>query len=163
MYTLVPVYPSLCCRRGVIPKLTLEPNTFLISRSSASIPFQQMESLESLWLYIPITISLFLYIIRSLRPRNHLPLSGPRSFPVIGHLPSIPTKEHDIVFQALWWVPIVLYSLRSDVFGAAGDIIGLEALGKSIVVLNSQEVCHDLRDKRSAIYSDRPPFPMLDP
>lgn len=32
-------------------------------------------------------------------------------------------------------------------------------LGKSIVILNSEKVANDLLDKRSAIYSDRPPLP----
>ena len=42
---------------------------------------------------------------------------------------------------------------------AIGDVIHLSVLGKSIIVLNSEEAARELLDKRSAIYSDRPNFP----
>jgi hypothetical protein len=42
-----------------------------------------------------------------------------------------------------------------------GDVIYFNALGKSIVVLNSVEAAVDLMDKRSSIYSDRSSFVML--
>ena len=43
-----------------------------------------------------------------------------------------------------------------------GDVLHLSVLGKSIVVLNTEEAAFELLDKRSAIYSDRPRFPMQD-
>jgi hypothetical protein len=42
-----------------------------------------------------------------------------------------------------------------------GDVIYFNALGKSIVVLNSVEAAVELLDKRSSIYSDRPYFGMF--
>ena len=42
-----------------------------------------------------------------------------------------------------------------------GDVIHLDILGQSIIVLNSQEAATDLLDKRSAKYSDRPSFPIF--
>jgi hypothetical protein len=42
-----------------------------------------------------------------------------------------------------------------------GDVIYFNALGKSIVVLNSVEAAVDLMDKRSSMYSDRSDFVML--
>ena len=42
-----------------------------------------------------------------------------------------------------------------------GDVIYFNALGRSIVVLNSAEAAVDLLEKRSSIYSDRPPFVMF--
>lgn len=42
------------------------------------------------------------------------------------------------------------------------DIIHLNAMGTSIVVLSSLEAAEDLLDKRSSIYSDRPTGHMLE-
>ena len=42
-----------------------------------------------------------------------------------------------------------------------GDVIYLNLMGKSLVVLNSEEAARELLDKRSAIYSDRPAFPIF--
>ncbi|KAK7039670.1 hypothetical protein R3P38DRAFT_487995 [Favolaschia claudopus] len=44
---------------------------------------------------------------------------------------------------------------------AKSDIISVHLAGDTVVVLNSLTAATDLLDKRSAIYSDRPPFPML--
>lgn len=43
-----------------------------------------------------------------------------------------------------------------------GDVLYLSVLGKSIVILNSEEAAVELLDKRSSLYSDRPRFPMQD-
>ncbi|EIN04665.1 cytochrome P450 [Punctularia strigosozonata HHB-11173 SS5] len=48
-------------------------------------------------------------------------------------------------------------SLSSDV----GDVVSFESLGVTTVVLNSLQATHDLFDKRSTIYSDRPRMPMI--
>ena len=37
-----------------------------------------------------------------------------------------------------------------------GDVVYVEAMGQSIVVLGSDQAASDLLEKRSAIYSDRP-------
>lgn len=42
-----------------------------------------------------------------------------------------------------------------------GDVIYLQVLGQSLVVLNSYIACKDLLEKRSAIYSSRPRFVLL--
>lgn len=39
--------------------------------------------------------------------------------------------------------------------------MSLQAMGKTIVVINDYETAVDLLDKRSTIYSDRPVLPML--
>lgn len=44
----------------------------------------------------------------------------------------------------------------------SGEIVYLNVLGKSIVLLNSERVAIDLLDKRGVIYSDRPPLPFFD-
>lgn len=40
-------------------------------------------------------------------------------------------------------------------------MIGLSALGNNIVILNSRKVIGALLDKRSSIYSDRPPLTLM--
>jgi len=42
------------------------------------------------------------------------------------------------------------------------DIVYLNVLGADHIILNSNEAISDLLDKRSAIYSDRPHFPMIE-
>ena len=41
-----------------------------------------------------------------------------------------------------------------------GDITHFEIFGKNIVVLNTLHAAQELLDKRSRVYSDRPPFNM---
>lgn len=43
-----------------------------------------------------------------------------------------------------------------------GDVMRLNVLQKTIIVLSSEKAANDLLDKRSGIYSDRPRFPMLE-
>ncbi|KAL0947947.1 hypothetical protein HGRIS_010576 [Hohenbuehelia grisea] len=85
------------------------------------------------------------YLLRT-RPRFPLP-PGPRADPLIGHLRSIPTKDEAKVFHE--WAQ------------RYGDVVYIHALGKSIVVVDSVDVAIDLLEKRSAIYSDRGRFTVL--
>ena len=48
------------------------------------------------------------------------------------------------------------------IFLTTGDVVYVNALGKSFIILGSEEAASDLLDKRSANYSDRPQFPMQD-
>ncbi|KAJ7750811.1 cytochrome P450 [Mycena metata] len=43
-----------------------------------------------------------------------------------------------------------------------GDLVGLSAVGKTIVVINSPSAVRDLLHSRSAIYSDRPPMTVME-
>ncbi len=43
-----------------------------------------------------------------------------------------------------------------------GDVFMLNVLGKNIVVINSEKAAIELMEKRSAIYNDRPPMPILE-
>jgi hypothetical protein len=43
-----------------------------------------------------------------------------------------------------------------------GDVISLNVLGRTIIVLGSEKAASELLDKRSAIYSDRPSFPIFE-
>ncbi|KAJ7765339.1 cytochrome P450 [Mycena metata] len=68
---------------------------------------------------------------------------GPPKLPFIGNVLSMPSSHEWITFSQ--W---------GKKYGS--DIIHLDVLGTSIVVLNSYNAAIDLLDKRSAIYSDRP-------
>ena len=45
---------------------------------------------------------------------------------------------------------------------APGPVVHLEVFGRHIILLNTAQAVSDLLDKRSGIYSDRPPVPMMD-
>ncbi|CAE7123524.1 unnamed protein product, partial [Rhizoctonia solani] len=67
---------------------------------------------------------------------------SPRSYPLIGHLLSIPTKFEHLGFMQL--------SEQLD-----SKICSLTAFGTTIIVLNDRNDAINLLDKRSASYSDR--------
>ena len=60
--------------------------------------------------------------------------------------------------QALWSVLLSFNIPEVRLNSGQGDVVYVIALGKSIVVLNSEQDAIDLLEKKSAIYSDRPPF-----
>ncbi|KAJ3517705.1 hypothetical protein NLJ89_g328 [Agrocybe chaxingu] len=73
---------------------------------------------------------------------------GPKKLPVVGNLFDLP-KGFEWETYALW----------SKEFNS--DVIHLEVLGKSIIVVNSFDAATELFDKRSTFYSSRPQFPMV--
>ncbi|KIY44914.1 cytochrome P450 [Fistulina hepatica ATCC 64428] len=75
------------------------------------------------------------------RKSHNLP-PGPKRLPFIGNILNMPQERSWEVF-AEW----------SKIYG---PIISLTGLGQSVIVLNTLEAAHDLLDKRSVIYSDRP-------
>ncbi|CAE6475654.1 unnamed protein product [Rhizoctonia solani] len=86
--------------------------------------------------------------LRKLSPRR-LPLPpGPPSYPIVGQLFSMPRSSEGHAFMEL--------SARLN-----SDIISYSFLGNTIIVLNSNEVAHDLLEKRSIIHSGRYCAPML--
>ncbi|KAG9099261.1 hypothetical protein FRC06_005458 [Ceratobasidium sp. 370] len=89
------------------------------------------------------------YVIKRLSQTPSPPLPpGPKWFPVIGHLLSMPrASEH------------VAYAKMSEEVGS--DIIALSVLGQTIVVLNSAKAASELLDKRSSIYSGRAQIPAI--
>ncbi|KAG6909266.1 hypothetical protein DXG01_001328 [Tephrocybe rancida] len=77
-----------------------------------------------------------------------LPLPpGPPTDPLIGHLRLIPLTDHHLFFHEL--------------SKSYGDVVHLDVLGRSMIVLNSTEAAEDLMETRSANYSDRPFFRVL--
>ncbi|KAJ7912393.1 cytochrome P450 [Mycena leptocephala] len=94
-------------------------------------------------------ISWVLYFtIRSYtRSRKSLP-PGPRGLPLIGNIFDVPKSQE--------WLTFMEISQKYD-----SDIISLNLAGDTVIVLNSLAATDALLEERSAIYSDRPPFPML--
>ncbi|KJA13729.1 hypothetical protein HYPSUDRAFT_195562 [Hypholoma sublateritium FD-334 SS-4] len=79
--------------------------------------------------------------------RRRLP-PGPPGLPFVGNIFDIP-KENEWKVYRTWGTQL------------ASDIICLDMAGTPMVVLNSKVAVHDLLDKKSAIYSDRPRYVML--
>ncbi|KAG9124232.1 hypothetical protein FRC07_012323 [Ceratobasidium sp. 392] len=89
------------------------------------------------------------FVIKRLSQSPKPPLPpGPKWFPVIGHLLSVPqSSEH------------IAYANMSKEIGS--DIIALSILGQTIVVLNSAKATSDLLEKKSSIYSGRAQIPAV--
>ncbi|KII86266.1 hypothetical protein PLICRDRAFT_93731 [Plicaturopsis crispa FD-325 SS-3] len=71
---------------------------------------------------------------------------GPTGLPLVGNLFDIPTSNQ--------WIKFAEWGKKY------GDICSVTILGKPMIILNSAKAATDLLDKKSAIYSDRPIFPM---
>ncbi|CEL57258.1 O-methylsterigmatocystin oxidoreductase OS=Aspergillus flavus (strain ATCC 200026 / FGSC A1120 / NRRL 3357 / JCM 12722 / SRRC 167) GN=ordA PE=2 SV=1 [Rhizoctonia solani AG-1 IB] len=87
------------------------------------------------------------YILKQKKSALPLPPS-PKSDPFIGHLRFLPSVEEHIVYKR--WGD----ELQSD-------IISLNMMGQTIIVLNSAEAADEILVRRAAIYSDRPQLQMV--
>ncbi|CEL59155.1 O-methylsterigmatocystin oxidoreductase OS=Aspergillus flavus GN=ordA PE=3 SV=2 [Rhizoctonia solani AG-1 IB] len=101
----------------------------------------------SLYVGLLFALAFFPFWCLVRRPKISHPPSPP-SLPFFGNLFSIPNEHEHIAFLKLG------QQLESD-------IVYLKIFGQRIIVLNSIEAASDLLDKRSAISSDRPVFPMV--
>ncbi|KAJ7166879.1 cytochrome P450 [Mycena filopes] len=93
------------------------------------------------------TSALYLFFQSYNRRRASLP-PGPKGFPLIGNFYDVPKTEE--------WLTFMEMSRTYD-----SDVISLNLMGETIIVLNSPTAAEELLDSRSAIYSDRPAFPMV--
>ncbi|KAK0199540.1 cytochrome P450 [Desarmillaria ectypa] len=106
-----------------------------------------MTYLDILASLISISLTYLLYLRRSQSWQLPLP-PGPKKRFLIGNLKDMPTS-----FE---WETYHKWGKEYD-----SDIIHLDMIGTSIIVLNSSEATSDLLDKRSSIYSSRARLPMM--
>ncbi|OSX64689.1 hypothetical protein POSPLADRAFT_1134235 [Postia placenta MAD-698-R-SB12] len=95
-------------------------------------------------LCVILVSSFVLWLDRRLR-RFPMP-PGPRGFPIIGNALQMPQERE--------WVKFTEWAKTY------GGILHLSIFNTHFIVLNDAEVIADLLEKRSAIYSDRPFFPL---
>ena len=99
---------------------------------------------------------------------NGLPLPpGPKGYPLIGNLFDMPVHKPWIVYDEwskTYGKTFIIHDLllhNNLNFDISGDIIYLNVLGQSFVILNSLQVVTDLFERRSSNYSDRKLTTML--
>ncbi|KAJ3849827.1 cytochrome P450 [Lentinula lateritia] len=107
----------------------------------------------TLGVFVTLTLTLasvlFLWHHHSYGSGIKLPLPpGPRKLPILGNTLDMPATDQHIVFSR--W---------AEQYNS--DILHLKVAGGDYIILNSYEAVIDLLDKRSAIYSSRPHFTML--
>jgi hypothetical protein len=109
-----------------------------------------MALLGALAPYIAAAIAglVVLRALRRQRTRQTLPFPpGPKPLPLIGNLLNMPKEKEWLTYRA--W---------NEQYG---EIVSIDVFGQKIVVLGSAAVVHDLLERRSSMYSDRPITPML--
>ncbi|RDB24293.1 hypothetical protein Hypma_008795 [Hypsizygus marmoreus] len=96
-------------------------------------------------LALPLGLALFVWFARW-RTVKRPP--GPKPYPLVGNLFDFPAVA-DMVSRVQAW--------KQDF----GNIVYLSAFGKPLVILNDLQTVTDLFEKRGALYSGRPRFPMV--
>jgi hypothetical protein len=110
-----------------------------------------------------------LWVKHFLGAQSNLPLPpNPKGVPVLGNLLDLASGE--VYVKARDWsrqfgtrLAWHLFSTftRLSISRAGDDIISLDVLGSTMIILNSAKAVSDLFDKRGSNYSDRPDLPMI--
>ncbi|KAJ7146609.1 hypothetical protein C8R44DRAFT_599699 [Mycena epipterygia] len=95
-----------------------------------------------------IYVAFFYFVALPRRRRATMLPPGPPRDPVIGHLRYMPSSESALVFHE--WAKTY------------GDVIHLQVLGRSIIILDTYQAAVNLLDKRGLNYSDRPNFTLYE-
>ncbi|TFK89339.1 cytochrome P450 [Polyporus arcularius HHB13444] len=96
------------------------------------------------WFVLQLAVGVVFLVARFLRGRRRrIPLPpGPKPLPILGNVFDLPRK--------------VLASEYYKLHERYGDVVYLNVLGQSMVLLGSYETARELMDKRSSNYSNRP-------
>jgi hypothetical protein len=81
------------------------------------------------------------YLLVRRQPRRPLP-PGPKPVPLLGNLHQLP--------KSLQWLHLYHWSKKY------GPVMHLSMGGQPLVILSTHQAAHDLLNRRSARYSDRP-------
>jgi hypothetical protein len=109
-----------------------------------------------------------LWIKQLLGAQSALPLPpSPKGIPILGNLLDLASGEVHV--KARDWsrqfgariVGTCFPCYRLSISCIENDIISLNVLGNTMVVLNSAKAVSDIFDKRGSNYSDRPDMPMI--
>ncbi|TFK27884.1 cytochrome P450 [Coprinopsis marcescibilis] len=92
-----------------------------------------------------LVVALLVYHTTRLANRRRPP--GPKGYPIVGSLFSIPSEKS--------------WTIHDRWLEEYGDIVYYEILGQPILVLGSAKRTNDLFEKRSGVYSSRPRMPMI--
>ncbi|KZV60973.1 cytochrome P450 [Peniophora sp. CONT] len=104
-----------------------------------------MSSLSSILLVCSVVTGVL--FLRTSTTRRRLP-PAPKALPFLGNL--LDLASADVHVKARDW------SREFD-----EDIISLNVMGNTMIILNSAQAASDLFEKRGAFYSDRPDMPMI--
>ncbi|KAF8268439.1 cytochrome P450 [Lactarius quietus] len=86
-------------------------------------------------------------VVRTSRRRLPYP-PGPKRLPVVGNLFNMPSREESVTYM----------NWSKD---CGSDVVHVDVLGNHMVILNSMKSANELLEKRTSIYSDRPPLKAL--
>lgn len=106
--------------------------------------------------------------LRRRRASKGLPLPpGPKGWPIIGNILDFP-KEYAWKRFVEWGsrygqsVYPSYYDFLFTLHYFPGDLICVNMLGQTVIIINSSRIARDLLEKRGSIYSSRPPIPHMD-